>query len=355
MSRTIPKFVYGEIYVLTCVVNKKQYIGKTMSHRYKSYKDKWVSFGSNGRFKEHVWEAYSQKKTQSYALNNAIKKYGENKFTIEVIYKCTINWLDYFERLFISIYDTYNNGYNLNKGGWGGALHYSVYERSSKTRNDYYDNQRRSKIEKIFNRITKVFIDDNTTDMHLVIMTIYENDSILYKWSFTNKDGDMWDSYLRAYYILYGIIPHSKIIVSRRLSSYLDYFEEFFDDLLEPNKESPPLTATNTSSIDIRYNRYCTLKILWITLKLRKSRDCNIIAVCIRSSCKSRETVSEFGGDGVSYQWSLDNAIALSKKLTTDDKISIRPELVAFIKTQKLYIEYIPKITRKPRNMFNKK
>lgn len=107
---------YCEIYKITNLVNNKIYIGQAVSHilnhnRYRPY-------GMNGRFRCHISEAYSQKKNQSKYLNNAIKKYNQSNFIVELIENCEIECADYREEYYIDKYNSlYPNGYNLTTGG----------------------------------------------------------------------------------------------------------------------------------------------------------------------------------------------------------------------------------------------
>jgi group I intron endonuclease len=109
--------VSGEIYLITNIIDNKLYVGQTRSHRMN--KDKYRPFGSIGRFKDHISEAINNtKKYQCVYLNNAIRKYGSDKFKIELIEKCEVKDLDKKEQYYISKYNTlFPNGYNLTIGG----------------------------------------------------------------------------------------------------------------------------------------------------------------------------------------------------------------------------------------------
>jgi group I intron endonuclease len=112
--------VIGEIYKITNTVTQKSYIGQTRSHRLNH--SKYRPFGYLGRFKDHICEANSQKKNQSWYLNSAILKYGVEKFVCEKILECKLDELDECESHYISEYKTkYPNGYNLTDGGQKGA------------------------------------------------------------------------------------------------------------------------------------------------------------------------------------------------------------------------------------------
>ena len=99
----------GKIYKITNLVNGKIYVGQTT----KSLKE---------RFQKHCWGTTEK---DSYHLNmaikNAIKKYGKNNFTIELIEEVETDKLDEREVYWISYYDSYNKGYNCTIGGQNGA------------------------------------------------------------------------------------------------------------------------------------------------------------------------------------------------------------------------------------------
>ena len=109
--------VIGHIYLIKNTLINKQYVGQTVSHR--KNRNKYRPFGYQGRFKDHISEALcNTKKKQCNYLNNAIRQYGKDAFTVELIIECTKNELDVMEELYIKQYNTlYPNGYNLTKGG----------------------------------------------------------------------------------------------------------------------------------------------------------------------------------------------------------------------------------------------
>ncbi len=110
--------VVGEIYKITNVLNGKNYVGQTRSHRLNH--GKYRPFGCLGRFKDHISEANSTKKNQSIFLNYALLKYGIDAFICEKIATCDISELDELEKQYIVKYDSkFPNGYNLTDGGRG--------------------------------------------------------------------------------------------------------------------------------------------------------------------------------------------------------------------------------------------
>lgn len=91
------------IYKITNNINGKIYIGQ--------------SIDIERRFKQHLKKS-NRDNTQ---IINALKKYGKDNFSFEIIKHCKREDLDLFERFWIKIYDTTNRniGYNTTIGGNG--------------------------------------------------------------------------------------------------------------------------------------------------------------------------------------------------------------------------------------------
>lgn len=106
---------YGDIYKATCKVSKKSYIGQAKKHQGK-FDDNW---GYIKRWNSHIYEALNSEKDHCSLLNNAIRKYGAQNFTIERIDESDDqDELDELEIKYIQEYNTLvPNGYNLVKGG----------------------------------------------------------------------------------------------------------------------------------------------------------------------------------------------------------------------------------------------
>lgn len=107
---------YCEIYKITNIKNNKIYVGQCVSHilNHKKYRP----YGHQKRFKTHVSEAFSQKKNQSYYLNNAIKKHGVENFMVEILEYCELKHSDDREFYYITnLNSLFPNGYNLKNGG----------------------------------------------------------------------------------------------------------------------------------------------------------------------------------------------------------------------------------------------
>jgi len=118
------------IYKITNKLNEKPYIGFTKHNEQK-------------RLKEHVYHATHQNKP--YRLSQAIRKYGAESFTIEVLYQSQDGeyTLKTMEEYFINEYDSHRNGYNMNEGG-SGSLEYTEEQKKKRSENNYWKGKDRS-------------------------------------------------------------------------------------------------------------------------------------------------------------------------------------------------------------------
>lgn len=100
----------GEIYCITSP-SKRKYVGQCV--KLLSSGKKW---GYLKRQKQHIRDSINGK-DYCRLLNNAIRKYNPENFTIELIKECEIKDLDYYENLYIEQLNTMTpNGYNLTSG-----------------------------------------------------------------------------------------------------------------------------------------------------------------------------------------------------------------------------------------------
>ena len=158
---------YCEIYKITNLINKKIYIGQAVSHilNHKRYRP----YGMDGRFRCHISEAYSKKKNQSQYLNNAIKKYNQQNFIVELIETCEIKDADNLEQKYIKQYNSlYPNGYNLNTGGNSSNHTQESKERVSKGVQNYNK-------DKKFDRFLKLTHNINEEDFSKYIKPLNRN------------------------------------------------------------------------------------------------------------------------------------------------------------------------------------
>lgn len=99
----------GKIYKITNKINGKIYVGQTT----KTLEE---------RFQKHCWGTTEKDKYHlNMAIKKAIKKYGKENFTIELIEEVETTKLDEREVYWISFYNSYNKGYNRTLGGQNGA------------------------------------------------------------------------------------------------------------------------------------------------------------------------------------------------------------------------------------------
>jgi group I intron endonuclease len=98
----------SKIYKITNNINQKIYIGKT-------------DFSIEKRFNEHCKDSvkFSENKRPLY---NAMKKYGVENFSIELIEECEPEMASERENYWIIKTESYINGYNATLGGEGSAL-----------------------------------------------------------------------------------------------------------------------------------------------------------------------------------------------------------------------------------------
>lgn len=99
------------IYKITNLINGKIYIGQSIN-----IQQRWKAHRTRPFYKEG--EQYQ------IPLYRAIRKYGLQNFSFEVIEECFENQLNEKEQYYIEYYDTTNQdkGYNLTKGGQTGSI-----------------------------------------------------------------------------------------------------------------------------------------------------------------------------------------------------------------------------------------
>ena len=92
----------GYIYIVINDINHKVYIGQTST----SLKRRW---------REHTHTDINN----GTHFHNALLKYGVDKFHMYLLEECTIDKLNEREVYYISIFNSYKDGYNMTPGGAG--------------------------------------------------------------------------------------------------------------------------------------------------------------------------------------------------------------------------------------------
>ena len=89
----------GEVYLIENKINNHKYIGQTTQ-------------GYLNRFKQHIQETQYG---DTSALHNAIRKWGEDNFKVELIETCDLDQLDEREIYWISFYNIAYRSFTINK------------------------------------------------------------------------------------------------------------------------------------------------------------------------------------------------------------------------------------------------
>ena len=90
------------IYKITNNVNEKVYIGQSINIKL--------------RWKDHI-NALNRDDSSCTLLQRAWNKYGQENFSFEILELCSEDMLDDMEIKYIELYDSHNNGYNIESGG----------------------------------------------------------------------------------------------------------------------------------------------------------------------------------------------------------------------------------------------
>lgn len=93
------------IYKITNKLTNISYIGQATNISLRIYQHIHASFSENA-------------KDYNYPLHKAIRKYGIDNFTLEILEECSEQLLNSRERYWVAFYDTYKNGYNQTAGGY---------------------------------------------------------------------------------------------------------------------------------------------------------------------------------------------------------------------------------------------
>ena len=97
------------IYKITNKINKKIYIGKEIN--------------ITTRWNQHYLDSFNDNINDNSIIHKAIRKYGVESFSFEILILCSPKELDELEKYYIKYYN-YNNkdiGYNIEEDGSGEA------------------------------------------------------------------------------------------------------------------------------------------------------------------------------------------------------------------------------------------
>lgn len=144
----------GTIYKITNTINNKLYVGQTI----RSVKDRWY---------RHCGTTKNDKE-EAMAIKKAIKMYGKENFTLEVVEICDRTLLNDREKYWISYYDSYKNGYNSTKCGQDGAKVPMLIDLSEEIVNKYLSGESLRTIAKDYNvchATIKLILKHNNVDL----------------------------------------------------------------------------------------------------------------------------------------------------------------------------------------------
>jgi hypothetical protein len=343
-----PDYVKGQIYLITNTINGKKYVGQTLTHTLNH--GKYRPFGYVKRFENHVSEAIRNvKKNQCTYLNTAIRKYGKDVFSVELLEDdCEISNLDVLEITYIDEYESFHEtgkGYNLTKGGHGTSrmtedMRAKISETLTTRFSDMeerkkliachwkrYDNDSYN-ILKIIKPI-RIHISKDKRASDTVILTIPRNGT-------TDNRIQIYSTYHEIYYS----VIRSAIIVSRWLEEYPDCSVSIsddiqkcmgvleFDDIEIPDnfypsnkKEIKPRQRADTykeSNIEDREKRYYEMDIIHATASIRSVKGYNVIQFDIYENGNPKKHQSTFGGRHETFEEWCDRAVKFLEYLYTE-------------------------------------
>jgi len=113
------------IYKITNKINGQAYIGQSVNIEH--------------RLKDHFKRAFQDSIEKEKALYRAIRKYGKEAFSTEILEECLKEELNEKEIFYIEKFDTYKNGYNETPGGdTFGDHHGELHPKTKLTNEDVY-------------------------------------------------------------------------------------------------------------------------------------------------------------------------------------------------------------------------
>jgi hypothetical protein len=244
--------IKGQIYLITNIETNKCYIGQVRSHR--KNREKYRPFGYIGRFNDHVSEAINNtKKKQCTYLNNAIRKYGKEKFKVELLETCDTSIIDEREQFYINEKNTlFPNGYNLTKGGKNFYCENDIennqeFNTPKKRGRDFGYKHTESTIKKMKERLTnKTLIDAKKSTMKDTMSKFYDNKKI---------------DILSSYELDEDVSKYIRPVINKETNEIHDY-------LIRLNRNKKLTVKTQNESLDKKYDRLFS-----ILNKAKEERD----------------------------------------------------------------------------------
>lgn len=170
----------SEIYMVTCNITSKRYIGQVAC--YYMLKGRPIKAGHERRFKNHIDYANGKVKGQgARCLIDSIRKYGADNHSIKPIWICPTVQADYWEVKYIRQYNTQiPNGLNIMKGGKKCALEAETKIKISEARKGkwggeknpmwgkHHSEETREKIRRTqIGKILPSFVRENMSKAHI--------------------------------------------------------------------------------------------------------------------------------------------------------------------------------------------
>jgi hypothetical protein len=172
----------GEIYLITNIKNGKKYVGQTVCRHPSGRKG-----GSKNRWTKHLRNAKNEKK-QCVALENSIKKYGENNFKLEVLIECNKQMLNYYEIKFIELYNSvYPFGYNIEKGGTGTHKVLNDYTKKKIAKSNRFSRVSKEDKNRILESMKKLNINELPIGIHFNHNTKQKSEGFKVGYNYINR------------------------------------------------------------------------------------------------------------------------------------------------------------------------
>ena len=170
------------IYKITNLINQHSYIGQSVD--------------IEKRFQTHKNNAFNENsKEYEKTLYRAIRKYGLENFSFEILEECEVGVLNIRERYYVETYDTFNNGYNETLGGDYFLDHNGENHPKTKLTNDdvfyirecYNQHKKQKDIYQEFKHLIgesgfkKIWNGNTWTDIHMDVYTKENKEYFLFR------------------------------------------------------------------------------------------------------------------------------------------------------------------------------